>query len=410
MKMSKQVLDLKQAWMGWSEIAQHVQGKQLVFFGRGSWFSKAINYFTGGSCAYGTQYIVDNNKYEHGREEDGLPIHSPEKLLQEDKDQVFIIITTYGFEEVAQQLMDYGFKPGKHFCITPHLKDFHSVISIKNHKQTIYFTCADQPSNGGGLYKLDVMSGKYERIVSGLCYGITPGKDCFYLVNDDIKGVQILDTQLHPTGSFELPYKSRPHGTAYCPKRDLLYVAFSGRDSFAVFNTKYEMIKEVSLSNKYSKGGISQHQINDLFAYNDSLFVSMFSFSGNWKSGIYDGAILEFDIDELESGTPIVGDLWMPHNPKMINGILHYSDSMRGKIYAGNQKILTEINGFARGLAYDGDFYYVAQSTHRYIDRCPANAANISLDAGIFVVDKEDKITRFIPTSNIISIHDLLVL
>jgi len=405
----KQVLDLNRAWMGWTEITQRVQGKRLVFFGRGYWFKKAIPYFTGGSCACNDQYIVDNNKYEQGQRESGLDIYSPGKLLQENKDQLFVVITTSGFQEVAKQLIGYGLEPGKHFCIAPHLKNFHSVTNINNCEQIIYFTCSDPLNSGGGLYKLNTLSREYELLIPGVCHGIVAGKDRFFLVNDEVKGIQVLNLQFIPIDYIRLPEKSRPHGIAYCPKRDLLYVSLSGRDSLAIYNLKGEMIREIFLSNKYSKTKLAHHHINDLFVHNDSLFISMFSFSGNWKLGVYDGGILEVDLNNPELMSPVVTNCWMPHNPMVINDSLHYCDSMRGAVRIGTWKTLIEINGFARGLAYDGDFYYVAQSMHRYIDRCPDNVANISLDTGIFVVDKEYKITRFIPIHGMISIHALLI-
>ena len=54
----------------------------------------------------------------------------------------------------------------------------------------------------------------------------------------------------------------------------------------------------------------------------DSLYVSMFSISGNWRLGLYDGGIIEFDIDSLEFKNPVLRDRWMPHNPMIIGGKL----------------------------------------------------------------------------------------
>jgi len=406
---SKQVSDLTSAWMGWTEITQRTQGKQLIFFGRGYWFKKAISYFTGGSCACSNHYIVDNNKSEQGQQEAGLNIYSPKKLLREDKDKIFIVITTSRFQEVAKQLIGYGFIPGKHFCIAPHLKDFYSVLNINNASQNIYFTCSDPLANGGGLYRLNTLSGEYNLLIPGSCHGIISGKDCFFLINDEVKGIQVLDLQFTAIDCIELPDKSRPHGIAYCPKRDLIYVSLSGRDSIATYNLEHKMVKEIFLSDKFNRTRVAQHHINDLFVHGDSLFVSMFSFSGNWKLGVYDGGIIELDIDKLESALPVITNCWMPHNPMVINDSLHYCDSMRGKVCIGTWKTLVKINGFARGLAYDGKFYYVAQSMHRYIDRCPDNVSNISLDTGIFIVDKEHKVTRFIPIHDMVSIHAVLV-
>lgn len=155
--------------------------------------------------------------------------------------------------------------------------------------------------------------------------------------------------------------------------------------------------------------GTSQHHINDLLVFEDSLYASMFSFSGNWKIGIFDGGILEFDISTRELFMPVVTGLWMPHTPTIIESKLWYTDSMRGKVYCGTEELLIEFNGFVRGIAYDGRFHYVGQSLHRYPDRLRKITHNVSLDTGVFMVDKESYMTKFFPTPRLTDINTILI-
>ena len=396
-------------WLSWEEVNRLAREKRIIFFGRGEWMEKTLNYL-----ASDGDYIVDNNKYEHGQMERGLKIYSPERLRTENWDEIFIIITTSGFQEVEAQLREYGLVPGRHFCVSPSLKNFRAISRINEHKQVIYLTCSDRYlegewQRGGGLYSFDIQSREMKKLVNGLCHGIVEGKDCIYLVDDTV-GIRVLERDFKQREEFQLPPKSRPHGIAYCPQRELIFVIFSGRDSIGVYEAHgYKQVDEVFLSNKWRRTGIAQHHMNDACVFNNSLYASMFSFSGNWKIGVYDGGILELDIDAREFVRSVVSNLWMPHSPTIINGTLFYCDSMTGKVYSGSSKLMTEFNGFVRGIAYDGEFYYVGQSMHRYIDRRQGTTNNISLDTGVFMVDGTDKVTKFFAMPHLTDINTVFV-
>ena len=406
--MSKLQLEDK-IWLNWAEINRIAQNKKIIFFGRGVWMEKTINYLVSKAA-----YIVDNSTYEHGEIEHGLMINNPEKLKFEDKNNFFVIITNTSINDVSKQLIKYGFSPGQHFCASPSLTNIASISRINNHDQTIYLTCSDpydknNLNNGGGFYSFNLQSRKTKKLLNGMCHGIVEGKDCFYLVNDLI-GINILDEKFNKINSFGLPAKSRPHGIAYCHKRDLLFINLSGRDSISIYNAKnYKQIDEIFLSDKWKKTGSPQHHINDLCVLEDSLFVSMFSFSGNWKSEIFDGGILEFDINSMQKKAPIVSDLWMPHTPTIINDTLFYCNSMYGTVHAGTSKKIAVFNGFVRGIAFDGNYYYIGQSAHRYIDRLKGISNNISLDSGIYILDDKDKVTKFFLLPHLNDINTILI-
>ncbi|NQV01549.1 MAG: hypothetical protein HQ542_02805 [Bacteroidia bacterium] len=394
--------------MTWEEINRVLQQKRAIFFGRGEWMEKGLNYIAG------ADYVVDNNKYEHGQEELGLTIHSPVKLTTEVPDEIFIIIATTGFKDVIAQLTDFGFTPGQHFCVSPSLKNYHAITRIAEHEQTVYLTCSDRylqgdNEKGGGLYSFELQSGRMEKIIDGLCHGLVEGDGRYYLV-DDITGIRILDTDFKPIELFELPGKSRPHGIAYCPNRDLIFVSLSGRDTIGIYDGKdFKLVDEIKLSGKWDKTAIAQHHVNDLFVYNNSLYISMFSLSGNWKVGVYDGGILEYDIDSLARIGPVVTGLWLPHTPVVIKGNLMYCDSMRGTVVGNSGKRLASFNGFVRGITYDDEFFYIGQSMHRYIDRRVGTTDNISLDTGIFIVEPENKVTRFFSMPHLTDINTVFI-
>lgn len=400
-----------EGWLNWNEINEIIKDKEVAFFGRGNWILKTQPYLN-----KEPSFIYDNNKFEWGEiRELSLMVYPGHTANGVRKEDTFIIITTSHFHEVYDQLVDMGLVPGKHFCISPSLKNHRAQMEIDMHTAEIYLTCSDpyNESNGvgGGLYKYHIPSCTLTKLISGKCHGMVAGNNCYYMVDDHTCSVRKLDKDFKPIERFELPRGSRPHGIAYCPKRNWVFVNLSDHDLIAVYDTEYyQPIKEIRLSEKRWRMGSSQHHINDVLVYEDSLYVTMFSFSGNWKIGIFDGGILEFDIDSGERcPTPLVSSLWMPHTPTIIRGKLWYVDSMRGHAYCGTEELPIEFNGFIRGIAYDEHFYYIGQSLHRHPDRLRKISHNISLDTGIFLIDKDSYMTRFFPTPNLTDINTVLV-
>lgn len=392
-----------EVWLSWSEINQIQASRDLVFFGRGEWMDKSIPYLVRPAA-----FVVDNNRYEQGQEEAGLLIYSPERLKEENHEKIFIIITSTSFPDIDRQLQSYGLRPGTHYCISPSLKNFQVTSRLNGHSQIVHFTCSDQPGQGGGLYSYDIASGHKKRLIEGLCHGIAQGDDQIFMV-DDLVGVRVMSLEFETIKIIDMPGKSRPHGIAICPKRNLLFVNFSGRDAIGIYDIDSGVfVDEISLSEKFMKTGTPQHHINDCCVYGDYLYVSMFSCSGNWKIGMYDGGILQFDIDSRKNMGPVATDLWMPHTPIIINGMLHYCDSMRGIVSDTTWRIMAQFNGFIRGLAFDGTYYYVGQSAHRYIDRRVGTTNNISLDTGIFLVDAVHKVTKFYSIPELTDINSVV--
>ncbi len=397
-------------WLGWSEIARIAQTRRIVFWGKGEWVTKALPYLPRGA-----EYIVDNNPYDQGSQYEGLTIFPPDKLKTEPPGEVFVIVTSTGFLAIWNQLAEYGYRGGLDFSVTPTLADYRVITSIAQHDQTVYFSVSDPPKAdpkvGGGLYRYRLQSRELTKVVDGLSHGIVEGRDgIIYLADDSAGGVRVLDRDIKTLGVIELPKHARPHGMAYCPKRHRLYVVMPGVDAIEVVDADSgKVLDRLRLSDKYDKAGTPQHHPNDACAYGDSLYNTMFSLSGNWKLGAFDGGVLEWDLDTHQKRGPVATDLWMPHTPTVINGALHWADSMRGEVRNTTWKTLGAFNGFVRGVAYDGVYYYVGQSQHRYIGRRLGTSLNISLDTGLFILDADSKATRFHPIEGIVDINAVYV-
>ena len=118
--------------------------------------------------------------------------------------------------------------------------------------------------------------------------------------------------------------------------------------------------------------------------------------TGNWKLDVFDGAILEFDIETKELVAPVVKDLWMPHNIKVIDGSLTLLDSLKGHLLTNNMQFSGDFPAFTRGLDHDGQYYYIGQSRNRNYSKNLGLSKNISIDAGVIIFDDQTKASRFL--------------
>lgn len=406
---------MENIWKTWKELNQSVADKKVVFFGKSAdWAEKTLRY-----SSFAVDYIVDNSSNLVGTEFHGLPIHSPEKLKSEKKSNLFIVITTGAYSSVVPQLEEYGFSGGEHFCCTPVMNNLKILGDILQHSQRIAVSSPDhhvyseidkERQVGGGIYVYDVGLQEYEQVVSGSFHQIARGKDVFYVVHHH-EGVFIISDDFEVLDTFPLLKDAKPHGIAYCPKRDLIFVANSGSDRISVHEAQsYKVVETVPISDKYEKTNLEHHHINDLFVKDDSLYVSMFSFSGNFQYGIFDGGIVEYNIDDMSSHKVIVNNVWMPHSVQMIDGHLCYLDSMKGTFHKTDKKVGGTFPGFTRGLCHDGQYYYVGQSENRYFDRLAGLSTNIALNAGFYLFDEESKASKFFSLPTLRQVHDLHVL
>ena len=194
-------------------------------------------------------------------------------------------------------------------------------------------------------------------------------------------------------------------------KNNLLYVANTSLDLVSVLDLNTEkFVDDIYISRKNEKNELYRHHINDLAFYNDMLFVSMFSFSGMWKHGIYDGGVAMFCPKTKQLLGHAISDLWMPHSVDFINEEMVICDSMRSSVYKTNNKLLTKLRGFIRGITHDGNYYFIAQSEHRYYDRLKDLEYAIDINCGIHMFDEDTKANRFHSFEELGNIHSLVIM
>ena len=300
---------------------------------------------------------------------------------------------------------------GVDYSVTPLLQRSYVDKFLSSHHQLL-FTSPEhkfEKNNGGGLYKLDTKSNKIEKIASGKFRGITKYQEG-YIVNDMLIGAKIYDKNFKLKKIIKLKQNCEAHGNYFCPNDERLYVAQPGRDSIGIYNIKTNSVSEIFISDKWKKNKKDNHHINDIYVDKFSIFVSMFSYSGNWMNDIYDGSIIEISKKTKKITGVLSTNLWMPHSVNYLNNSISYVDSMRGEVVTSSHNIVTCLDGFIRGLDFKDGYFFTALSEHRYPEKLIGKKKNISLDCGIVKIDPENGFTKFYQIQNTNSIHSLIVL
>jgi len=395
----------KKFWLNKTDILKRCENKKIIFWGSGAWIEKTINYLN-----LQPDFIIDNNKNIQGHKQRGIEIIGYNNI--KNIEDYYIIITTGSYKSLLKDLESKNLVPGYNFSCSPVLNNLRIRDEMLSVKEKILFSVPVPASDGGGLYIYDTNLKSYDRVYVGKSRALSKSEKYIALV-DEVNGLILFDKKLNVLKEIELLNNSVPHGVAISEKLNLIFVANSGRDSVSIFDLKtFSHLEEIKLSDKYDRLKEEQHHINDLYIDEETntLFISMFSFTGNWRKNIYDGGVLEYDLFSKKIIGPIIENMWMPHSIQIIDNNMVLLDSMRGDFYKTNNNIIGKFQGFVRGLDYDNKFFYIAQSAHRYFDRLQDISHNIPLNCGIHIFDEKTKASVFHSLPEIENIHSIIIL
>jgi len=99
-------------------------------------------------------YFVDNDQRKWGTTHRGIPVHPPQVLLNENKDEILVVIASMYAAEIAEQLESYGLQEGVHYyrnagpalgALIP--EEFDKILAFKDiHKGKRAFVIGNGPS------------------------------------------------------------------------------------------------------------------------------------------------------------------------------------------------------------------------------------------------------------------------
>jgi len=353
--------------------------------------------------------VYDNNKDLHGGFLRDILIRPVEELTGESKGEV--VICTTSVTEVSAQLKTLGVTLP--ITVPNILNEFLGQSELLETKNT-FLIASGLPSNNlhgasGGLFKL-VENDKgvvIDEIIAGSCHGIIRDEGKI-IVSAQEEGLIIFDSNLDRLSTIELPDGSRPHGIA--ATKDKYYVVASNLDVIFAVEKDGSSIHEIPFSRRREFHGTAQHHANDIEVIGNVAYVSMFSVSGGWKHGLFDGGLLEIDVS-TGAVARIPLPVKLPHSIRNLGGDLVLLNSFDGKLYGFGKFVEYQFNGFVRGLDYDDDYIYVAESRNRNSTGLIKTTFPISIDSKINVISRTQHYSRSISLPSTISeIHSILVL
>lgn len=392
-----------------NELARVFPDAPIVLFGSGNIADKTLRQIDRARV----RCIVDNSTSLQGGVFQELDIIKPDDA---DLSGALILICSTAITDIALQLKSMGVNIEDSVRVSPLLNDLIAIKNLEELQLDFYFTSGTKAGAneeyGGGFYWCGVggENKQLKRLYAGACYGAVRVEQKIYFVDTDV-GIMsycTLTEDIQHVGN--VPKGGRAHGISYNEGRQAFFVTCSYRDSVIEYTKDFEASRELFLSDKFNNTGEPQHHCNDNVSVGSSLYVTMFSSTGNWKRDSFDGCIAEFDLVTGKRCKDVVRDLYMPHNVLNIGGSLHVLDSLPGHLRFGNMSVQGTFPAFTRGLAHARGYYLLGQSKNRNYSRVVGLSNNISVDCGVILFDPSLKVSRFVqfPLS-IGEVHSIVV-
>lgn len=379
--------------------------RKIVLFGSGVIAEKSLKK---NPC-----FIVDNNPDLQGTLFHGIEIKAP-NTIRGLSDKYRIIICTSSVSEVRSQLEAYGYEWGRDAQLSGYLAEKLEIANLESQRFDILISSGlpstDIGGAAGGVYRI-TESREFDfpsitKLYGGNIHGMTSVGNGYAFASQG-EGIVILNKDLQVTDIVELPPALRPHGVSQYQDGWVFVSSYS--DGIIGIDASGRSIFEYYFSDKRRSHLSAQHHCNDICLVGDYAYVSMFSITGNWKKGIYDGGIVEINLKTGVMETVATG-LTMPHNVSFYDGELKVLNSFKGEVMSTNLEVKFKLPGFVRGYDENSDYIFVGESKNRNFSRLETGRAPVSIDSRITIMHKALGFSRSIPLpSRVSEIHSLLI-
>ncbi|RAI89560.1 uncharacterized protein DUF4915 [Paenibacillus pabuli] len=372
------------------EIIHAANKTEIVIFGSGSELNKVFRSLPSGKI----KYVVDLDEKKWGEvTEQGIEIKNPNCLLSENKEDIFILITSSYYYEISSQLKQWGFREKLDFVYA--LTNVPFPTGLHPNREILVTCCGTE----GGVFHINLNEDKITKLMSGDFRGICHIPSGYCVVNESTlflldKKFKVFKEKKLEDGDIDL------HGIAY--DDGCFYIIETGTNTLTVYNDNLEIEKKINLS----KSDEDLNHINDICIDGESIFLSMLSLKGltkNLWTDRQDGSIVELEKKTLEPRRVIKRNLNFPHSVKLFKGELYYCESLNFNIKKEDEE-LVNYGGFTRGIETDGQLFYFGQSKFR--NELSDTVKSVSMDAGIHIFDPMHRTTRMvkIDTDNVYGI------
>lgn len=185
-----------------------------------------------------------------------------------------------------------------------------------------------------------------------------------------------LDESFRPVRHFVLQSIADPH--SLIPHEDGFLVADTGNNRVSHIRLGANGEFEESVFWQYCEPGSDLVHLNSVARWRENLYVSMFGpkpEQGWWEAD--QGKIID-----ITQSRVICDGLRHPHTLMPGDDGLYWLESRRGRLHRytadGEHKVIAELTGYVRGMAFEGSHVYVAASALRRRSRSTGEANNHS--------------------------------
>ena len=399
-------------WVTWSSISEIIKKKNLSLIAWGKsedWLPKVLR-------KHKLSKIIDSSKSLDGESYEGIPIVNPKRIKKNDWQKFYIIICSSAFDDIKTELESYGLVENQNFSVLPDLKDIQLVEDVATFSCEFLLTSSDYDnahsqrgsSLGGGIYHCRLnSSGLFiEKKINGQYREIKLYKNKFYAINSFLNKITVFDKNFNIFNEIDTEF-SNSCGIELI--NDYIYISNSSRDSIITFDNNHNKVSEQFISSLAGKKGNSRHHINDLSSINNQLIVTMFSRSGFWRNGVFDGHLVSLNSD-LKIDQTLYQGLSQPHTPRVFDGEVAFADSFAGGLSHGTNGTIFKVDGFLRGIEKVGPFWLIGQSQTLYLERRVGKSGKVFLNSGIYVFNEQTKVYAFHSIKGIKNIHSLVII
>lgn len=383
-----------------SDAAKLASNKTLVGFGAGVFGARTQN-LLGGLI----EFFVDNEEKKWYQPWEGeVPVCSPNELEKYDPDTLVVVICTEQYKIIEKQL--HAIIPEVTILLTPLLQDYEVFERLLNCSQKLLVSAYGE---AGGLYLVNGQSESYTLLRRGSFRGLLQTPKGLFVATENGNILEIIS--LEPIETAERYTSStitQLHGLAYWEEGNTIIAAEAEYDRLLLLDAdSFEAKSYIPITTKKHEHGRDNCHINDIAVRGNFVFVSMISKSGWWKKGLYDGCVLEIDLYGNTEVISLMDNLLFPHSLKIIDDSFILLESLTGKVLSGRKQVIAQLGGFIRGLTFDDQLLYVGQARNRRLNEASKYLDTISMDSGLYVLDAQTRIYRFIKLPEKCDVYDL---
>ncbi|MDC1075683.1 DUF4915 domain-containing protein [Litorivicinus sp.] len=375
----------------------------LIYFGCGEIGARTAKRF--GAPHWG----VDNSPALWGGSYGDLKdIQSPESIRSVSS-RVKVVVCSAAEGEIKKQLHELGVS-AENIALSPYARSIAPAEKLYRLKIKVLLASggpsSESPDSGGGLYMLSINGDSVSQTkLFGIASHGLVGLDSGNVIASSDAGLVCLCDQANsvlPYGS--LPAGVRPHGIAWNGSTESLVVVANSHDSLITIDQNGEIINTRPVLRGTRNSGIAFHHINDVAYSSGALYLSMFSFTGSWKSGAYDGGIYAFDAENFEPLGPVVSGASLPHSVTFKDGDLWFCNSLPGLLTKGDKEFELAFPTFARGLDFQGNLAVVGASRNRNLrdNKLESGTQIREVNSGFYITLMDSGLSRFVALKGLV--------